>query len=159
MCRRGDYETIGHQTFGAASLQHLGSEIGVVGLIDGASGWKEAMELSFANLKIILDPSHPRHHFYDTVHKLGRVDTAAKSWVESHFEQLADGHARKGVADLESECSAHEEEFEAAHRFTPQKMLKIAGACWREETLNPMLSLRVIRANGWWNDFRESEAK
>ncbi|QDG54569.1 hypothetical protein FIV42_28640 [Persicimonas caeni] len=39
-------------------------------------------------------------------------------------------------------------EAEAAHRYIPQERLKISGACWREETLNPMLALRVARANG-----------
>ena len=50
-------------------------------------------------------------------------------------------------------------ESESAHRFIPQERLKIAGACWREETLNLMLAPRVIRANGWWNDFWKSEAE
>lgn len=196
VCRRGDYETICHQLFGAAGLQKLGFETDVVGLIDGAFGLKEAMELSFANLQIILDPSHLRHHFYEAAHELGLSDRAATSWVNGYFDQLADGHALKVVADLESECADYDEdsavferlqrligyltrfvdclhyrkykeedwpigsgESESAHRFIPQERLKIAGACWREETLNPMLALRVVRANGWWNDFWESEAE
>lgn len=196
VCRRGDYETICRQLFGAAGLQKLGFETKVVGLIDGAFGLKESMELSFANLQIILDPSHLRHHFYDAAHEIGLSDTAAKSWVDEYFERLANGHALKAVADLESECAKHEEdseifarlqrligyltrfincvhyrkykddewpigsgESESAHRFIPQERLKIAGACWRKETLNPMLALRVIRANGWWNDFWDSEAE
>lgn len=44
-------------------------------------------------------------------------------------------------------------EIESAHRYIPQERLKIAGACWHPETVNPMLALRVLRANGWWNDF------
>lgn len=46
-------------------------------------------------------------------------------------------------------------EVESAHRYIPQERLKIAGACWHPDTINPMLSLRVIRANNWWNDFWE----
>ncbi len=44
-------------------------------------------------------------------------------------------------------------EVESAHRYIPQERLKIAGACWHPNTINPLLSLRVIRANGWWKDF------
>ena len=44
-------------------------------------------------------------------------------------------------------------EVESAHRYIPQKRLKIPGACWRPESINPMLALRVVRANGWWGDF------
>lgn len=50
-------------------------------------------------------------------------------------------------------------EVESAHRFIPQERMKIPGACWREETLNPMLALRTTRANQWWNDFWEDEGK
>lgn len=44
-------------------------------------------------------------------------------------------------------------EVESAHRFIPQERLKIAGACWHPDRVNPMLALRVVRANDWWNDF------
>lgn len=44
-------------------------------------------------------------------------------------------------------------EVESAHRYIPQKRLKIPGATWHPDTVNPMLALRIIRANGWWEDF------
>jgi len=44
-------------------------------------------------------------------------------------------------------------EIESAHRFVPQKRLKIPGACWDPDNVNPMLALRVLRANEWWGDF------
>lgn len=44
-------------------------------------------------------------------------------------------------------------EIESAHRYIPQKRLKLPGATWHPDTINPMLALRVIRANDWWNDF------
>ena len=44
-------------------------------------------------------------------------------------------------------------EVESAHRYIPQKRLKIPGATWHPNTINPMLALRVIRANDWWDDF------
>ena len=44
-------------------------------------------------------------------------------------------------------------EVESAHRYVPQERLKIAGACWNPDNVNPMLALRVVRANGWWDEF------
>jgi hypothetical protein len=48
-------------------------------------------------------------------------------------------------------------EVESAHRSIPQKRLKLPGACWKPETINPMLALRVLRANDWWKEFWESK--
>lgn len=194
VCCRADYETVCRQLFGAAGLQRLGFQTQVVGLIDGAQGLKEAMELSFADIQIILDPSHLKSHFYETAASLGMEGPAAHAWVGAHFEKLAEGHAQGVLADLETESGELDEESpeyqrlqrlikhltrfvycvdyrsyrerewpigsgeaEAAHRFIPQERLKIVGACWREETLNPMLALRVLRANGWWDEFWASE--
>lgn len=44
-------------------------------------------------------------------------------------------------------------EIESAHKHIPQKRLKIAGASWHPDSINPLLSLRILRANGWWDDF------
>ena len=44
-------------------------------------------------------------------------------------------------------------EVESAHRYVPQERLKIAGACWNPDNVNPMLALRVVRANEWWDEF------
>ena len=49
-------------------------------------------------------------------------------------------------------------EVESAHRSIPQKRLKLPGACWHPETVNKMLALRVMRANGWWSDFWQKRA-
>ena len=37
--------------------------------------------------------------------------------------------------------------------YIPQKRLKIPGATWHPLTINPMLALRIIRANDWWSEF------
>jgi len=44
-------------------------------------------------------------------------------------------------------------EVESAHRYIPQKRLKIPDATWHPDNINPMLALRIIRANDWWDDF------
>lgn len=50
-------------------------------------------------------------------------------------------------------------EIESAHKSVPQKRLKIPGASWLTETINPMLALRILRANDWWEDFWESRTE
>lgn len=44
-------------------------------------------------------------------------------------------------------------EIESAHKSIPQKRLKIPGASWNPASIDPMLSLRILRANNWWKDF------
>lgn len=44
-------------------------------------------------------------------------------------------------------------EIESAHKYVTQKRLKLAGACWRPEHVNPMLALRLVKTNGWWEEF------
>jgi hypothetical protein len=50
-------------------------------------------------------------------------------------------------------------EIESAHKSIPQKRLKVPGAGWKEESINPMLALRILRANEWWEDFWNKRAK
>lgn len=44
-------------------------------------------------------------------------------------------------------------EIESAHKSIPQKRLKIPGASWHPDSINPMLALRILRADDWWDDF------
>ncbi|MCP4685495.1 MAG: hypothetical protein GY867_08595 [bacterium] len=44
-------------------------------------------------------------------------------------------------------------EVESAHKYVPQKRMKIPGACWHPDSVNPILALRVLRANDWWEEF------
>lgn len=44
-------------------------------------------------------------------------------------------------------------EVESAHKYLPQARLKLPGACWKVESINPMLAIRVIKKNGWWDKF------
>ncbi len=44
-------------------------------------------------------------------------------------------------------------EVESAHKTIPQKRLKLPGACWHPDSINPMVALRILRANEWWDDF------
>lgn len=50
-------------------------------------------------------------------------------------------------------------EIESAHRYIPQQRLKLPGAWWSPDNIEPMLALRVVRANRWWGDFWEWEQR
>jgi hypothetical protein len=54
---------------------------------------------------------------------------------------------------LERELPIGSGEIESAHRYVIQKRLKLSGAWWKASTIDPMLSLRVIRANEEWEDY------
>ena len=42
---------------------------------------------------------------------------------------------------------------EGGHRHVIQGRMKLPGTWWKEETVNPMLALRTLRANGQWEAF------
>ena len=44
-------------------------------------------------------------------------------------------------------------EIESAHRYVIQTRLKLSGAWWKAENINPMLALRVVRANEEWEQY------
>jgi hypothetical protein len=50
-------------------------------------------------------------------------------------------------------------EIESSHRYVIQKRLKIAGAWWKTETVEHMLSLRTLRANGDWDRYWNTQQK
>jgi hypothetical protein len=44
-------------------------------------------------------------------------------------------------------------EIESAHRYVIQQRLKLSGAWWKAANVQPMLALRVVRANGGWEKY------
>jgi hypothetical protein len=64
-----------------------------------------------------------------------------------HYEAVREAGLPQGSGEVES-----------CHRWLPQKRLKLPGAWWHPETVNPMLALRCLRANGWWADFWHERA-
>ena len=50
-------------------------------------------------------------------------------------------------------------EIESAHKSVPQKRLKIPGATWNPDSIDPMLALRILRADDWWEDFWTQRAE
>ena len=49
-------------------------------------------------------------------------------------------------------------EIESAHRYVIQDRLKVPGAWWNADNVEPMLALRVVRANGDWDQYWEQLA-
>lgn len=47
-------------------------------------------------------------------------------------------------------------EIESAHRYIIQDRIKIAGAWWKEENAQNIIALRILRANGEWEDYWEN---
>ena len=50
-------------------------------------------------------------------------------------------------------------ETESAHRSIPQRRMKLPGAWWLPEHINPMMSLRIMRQNGWWGEYWAGHAQ
>ena len=102
-------------------------------------------------------------------HLLGLIDCGYVSQVIKNLENYR-GPGAKKIENLIDylvrfqDCVHYEKfkslglpigsgEIESAHKYIPQKRLKIAGATWHPLTINPMLALRIIRANNWWSEF------
>jgi hypothetical protein len=49
-------------------------------------------------------------------------------------------------------------EIESAHRYVIQQRLKLPGAWWKAVNVEPMLALRVVRANADWEKYWENLA-
>lgn len=50
-------------------------------------------------------------------------------------------------------------EIESAHRYVIQERMKLPGAWWKAANVEPMLALRVNRANDQWNEYWENTAE
>jgi len=57
---------------------------------------------------------------------------------------------------LEGDLPIGSGEIESAHRYIIQERLKIAGAWWKENNAQNMLTLRTLRANNNWDNYWES---
>jgi hypothetical protein len=44
-------------------------------------------------------------------------------------------------------------EVESGHRHVVQVRVKIAGAWWHPDTVDDILALRMLKANGWWSEY------
>jgi len=183
VARLGSYAEIGRDLFRAAIIEGLSPATKVIGVADGGQGLREELALQFPRLQFILDKSHVVGHLYETAEALAYDGRRREQWVTRKVAQLSAGGVKKVLRELRRKAQSCERagrlraylerfqdalcydrfkaagypvgsgEVESAHRYIPQKRLKIAGASWKAETVNQMLALRLIRANGWWAEF------
>lgn len=190
VARLGTYPEIGRELFRAALIEGMSPVTKVIGVADGGQGLREELALQFPNLQFILDKSHLVSHLYETGEALGYEGRGREQWVSKQMEAISAGGVDNVLRRLRGKAARCERaerlcqylerfadavsyeqfkalgypigsgEVESAHRYIPQKRLKIAGASWKPETVNSMLALRLIRANGWWKEFwRQREVK
>jgi hypothetical protein len=183
VARLGSYAEVGRDLFRAAIIEGLSPATKVIGVADGGQGLREELELQFPKLQFILDKSHLVSHLYETAEALNYRERKREQWVSKKTAQISAGEVKKVLRELRGKEESCERagrlrgylgrfqdalsydrfkaagypigsgEVESAHRYIPQKRLKIPGASWKPETVNQMLALRLIRANGWWREF------
>ena len=77
-----------------------------------------------------------------------------KVYLRNRLKQLDYAHAEAHHLPIGSG------EIESAHRYIIQKRLKLPGAWWKIEHARHLLNLRVMRANGgwenYWHDFKQA---
>jgi len=183
VAKLSSYPEICGDLFSAAISEGLSPRTLVVAVADGGQGLMEELQVHFPKLQFILDKPHLSSHLYETAEALGFGERQRASWVEELLQRISGGKVQSVIAEFlrkRTRCQRlrrltgylqrfqaavfYDEylakgypigsgEVESAHRYIPQKRLKIAGASWLPKTVNQMLALRVIRANGWWEDF------
>lgn len=60
---------------------------------------------------------------------------------------------------LKSKLPIGSGEIESAHRYVVQHRFKLAGAWWKSDNIDYMLSLQLNRANGFWDGYWDNLAK
>lgn len=181
--KMGSYPEVVRQLFDASVFIGMAPETEVIGIADGGIGLKEELENQFPNVQFILDKKHLKDHLYETAEALGEKDRKnwvssrleaisagetgrIKKELESHYRKTPNNRLKRliGYIGRFCDCMNYDTfkekgypvgsgEVESAHKSVPQKRLKIPGACWHPDSINPMLALRVLRANNWWEDF------
>ena len=183
VAKLGSYPQVCEELFSAAIMEGLSARTKVIGVADGGHGLREELEAHFPGLQFILDKSHLISHLSETAEALGFEESQRQRWVDEKLARISAGEVQSVIKELRRKrrkCARlkcligylerfqdavwYDEyqargypigsgEVESAHRYIPQKRLKIPGASWLPETVNEMLALRVIRANGWWAEF------
>ena len=57
----------------------------------------------------------------------------------------------------ENGWSSASSEVESSHRHIVQVRLKIPGAWWHPDNVPNILALRMLKANGWWDEYWKSQ--
>lgn len=69
----------------------------------------------------------------------------------AYFER--NGDAVHYAEYRESGWATASSEVESAHRHVVQARVKISGAWWHPDNVGDILALRMLKANGWWQEY------
>jgi len=75
----------------------------------------------------------------------------------NYFERNADAVLYKEYR--EKSWSTASSEVESGHRHVVQVRLKLPGAWWHPDNVSNILALRILKANGWWDEYWQHRAK
>ncbi|MEA5536921.1 hypothetical protein [Crocosphaera sp. XPORK-15E] len=181
VARYGKYPELTQNLKSAAYLQGMSVQSQIFAVADGAIGLKEALEAELQNLQFILDQPHLLQHLYEGAEALKIPTNQRKNWVTYLLHLIEKGPVttvidklrQHGVERIDRLANYLERfqnniqyekfrslglpigsgEIESSHKYIPQKRLKLPGATWHPDSLNPMLALRILKANHWWQDF------
>lgn len=182
------YPVVVAQLFSAACDRGMSTRTAVTCVADGGNGLREEVAAQFPGVRFLLDRPHAKHHLYETADamRLGNRREAWVGRLMAHLDlgnanavlqelSAHKGRGKKRVRQLLAHFTRFQDAFgydaikaqglpmgsgevESAHRVIPQKRLKLPGAWWHPDMVNPMLALRVLRANDWWQDFWDKAA-
>ena len=181
IARYGKYPELAKNLKSAAYLQGFSEESPIFAVADGGPGLKEALEAEFPTLQFILDKAHLLQHLYQgaealkigkkqrsnwvnyllnllerepvttVTHKMRQLEVKRIDQLANHLDRFQNSIQYQKFRSLGLPIGSGE--IESSHKYIPQKRLKIPGATWHPDSLNPMLALRVLKANYWWQDF------
>ncbi len=155
------YQDVVEHLHSAAIINGMTSETKIIGVADGGIGLNEALKKQFPTMQFILDKSHLRDHLYETAEAIGIKKKDRPAWVEPKVRGISGGNVEAVLKELDEENTKNpNKRVKRLIASIPQKRLKIPGASWAADSINPMLALRILRANYWWEDFwiqREKE--
>jgi hypothetical protein len=91
----------------------------------------------------------------------GALGSLAEDVLNQVTNQVADRIAKdQDVSEYrENGWSTASSEVESSHRHIVQVRLKIPGAWWHPDNVPNILSLRMLKANGWWDEYWKSQRK
>lgn len=132
--------------------EHLSSAGKALEPITGipAQQWAEEAlkKLEVGDAKVVVAELQQAHEKSGS-DKASRNETLRKE--AGYFERNQDAVA---YADYRNRgWSTASSEVESAHRHTVQTRLKISGAWWHPDGVDDILALRMLKANGWWDEY------
>jgi hypothetical protein len=138
-------------------MMHLGEYLAPASLSccpRDSETWLEQQKkvMKESNVQVVIKALEPHIEAKDILEKNAPV-RACHRYIINRLDQFDYKSA------LEANLPIGSGEIESAHRYVIQKRLKLAGAWWKRNNAESMLALRVLRANGGWDDYWERDLR